>query len=171
MRQLTDVSGTCQLSIFTQHPLGVDSLSLELSSDVRQKQQDKNDTKSFLSDASGSSSSESLPPAPEHQLIWPPKEQPFNQPPDISSYPLDALEICLQYLNSRQSTQDKNDTKNSLIRYFVPATDGPAPSARKHQAVSPQEEETAFAYLKTVSLLTLAHAPDLALKLLVVLNK
>lgn len=125
MPQLTNVSGAYQLSIFTRHqPPGVDSPPLEPSPDSRQKQQDKNDAKSFLRDDSGSRSGESPPLAPESQPLLSPKAQPFEQSPDLSSYLLDAREICLHYLNSRQSTQDKNDTKNSLIRYFVPATGG-----------------------------------------------
>jgi hypothetical protein len=59
---------------------------------------------------------------------------------------LDSLDICSGYLDACQSKQDKNDTKNSVVRYFVPAVGGPVPSAEKHKPVSLEEEQSLLTF-------------------------
>jgi len=79
---------------------------------------------------------------------------------------IDALEICSRYLASLQNGKDINDTKNALIRYFIPSVGGPMPSAVKYKPTSPEEIQAAFEFLKSVPLTVLTNSPDIASKLL-----
>lgn len=98
----------------------------------------------------------------------------FSQPSALSSVkvasdeaiPIDALEICSRYLASLQNRKDINDTKNALIRYFIPSVGGPTPSAVKYKPISPEEIQAAFEFLKSVPLTVLTNSPDIASKLL-----
>ncbi|MEP0914036.1 hypothetical protein NDI45_24300 [Leptolyngbya sp. GB1-A1] len=80
--------------------------------------------------------------------------------------PIDTLYICSQYLASLQDKKDINDTKNALIRYFVPGVGGPTPSAKKHKSISLSEFQQGFEFLKTVPLNILSNAPDIVLSVL-----
>lgn len=75
---------------------------------------------------------------------------------------LDARDVVSRYLNSLQQQKDINDTRNAIIRYFVPAVGGPVPTARKHKPTTPEEVEAALTFLKTVSLSTLARCPEIS---------
>lgn len=79
---------------------------------------------------------------------------------------LNTLEICNLYLCCILNKKDINDTRNALVRYFVPSVGGPIPTAQKRRPLTFHEVEQAFEFLKTVSLEDLAISPDLALKTL-----
>jgi hypothetical protein len=79
---------------------------------------------------------------------------------------IDSLEVCSRYLASLQNKITINDTKNALIRYFIPAVGGPRLSVKKHKIGSPEDIQRAFDFLKTVPLTALADSPDIALKVL-----
>ncbi|MBC1315135.1 hypothetical protein GNE88_29580, partial (plasmid) [Trichormus variabilis PNB] len=79
---------------------------------------------------------------------------------------LNSREICVKYLDSLETKQRINDTKNALLRYFVPSVGGPAVSAAKRRPMTPEEAKAGFEFLKQISLEELANAPDWALKTL-----
>ncbi|WP_392476914.1 hypothetical protein [Nostoc sp. C110] len=79
---------------------------------------------------------------------------------------LNPQEICVEYLATLEEKQTINDTKNALIRYFIPSVGGPPVSAAKRRPVTPEDAEIAFEFLKQISLEQLANAPDWALKTL-----
>jgi len=85
---------------------------------------------------------------------------------DNPALSLNALEIYLQYVASLENKQIVNDTRNAIIRYFIPSLGGPIPSALKRRPVAPEEIEAALQFLKTVSLPVLSDAPDWASKTL-----
>jgi hypothetical protein len=87
-----------------------------------------------------------------------------------SIYSLNCQEICAEYLASVQDQQVVKDTKNALVRYFIPSVEGPVPSAKKHKPIQFGEVQAAFEYLKTVSLEKLGNSPDVALERLTQLN-
>ena len=79
---------------------------------------------------------------------------------------INSQEICLKYINSLNNPQTINDTKNALIRYFVPSVGGPSTSAAKRRPVPVKEAEAALEFLHQVSLEKLADSPEWALKIL-----
>jgi hypothetical protein len=79
---------------------------------------------------------------------------------------LNASEICNRYLYSLKDRQHINDTRNALVRYFVPSIGGPVPSAQKRRPISVEEVHKAFEFLVQVSLDSLANAPALSCKAL-----
>ncbi|BAZ34080.1 hypothetical protein NIES4074_65940 [Cylindrospermum sp. NIES-4074] len=82
----------------------------------------------------------------------------------LSNLPsLTSDKICLEYLATLDKKQTFNDTRNALIRYFIPSIGGDKISATKHIRATEQEVEAAFEFLKTVPLQQLADSPDWAL--------
>lgn len=85
--------------------------------------------------------------------------------------PLNAFEIYSRYLTSLQEKQTIQDTKNAVIRYFVPSVGGPIPSAQKRRPIISEEVESAHQFLKTVPLEMFADATDWASKVLEKLDR
>ena len=85
--------------------------------------------------------------------------------------PLNAFEIYSRYLTSLQEKQTIQDTKNAVIRYFVPSVGGPIPSAQKRRPITSEEVESAHQFLKTVPLEMFADATDWASKVLEKLDR
>jgi hypothetical protein len=93
-----------------------------------------------------------------------------NKSSGDGSYSSNPLEICLEYLSILQDKQTINDTRNALIRYFVPSVGGPIPTAQKRRPIAPEEVNIALNFLNSVSLGELANSPDLALEALTQLD-
>ena len=93
-------------------------------------------------------------------------ESPKNNSNENAFVAIDSLEVCSRYLASLQDKVKIDDTKNALIRYFIPAVGGPRLLVTKHKKASLEEIQAAFNFLKTVPLTALADSPDIALKVL-----
>lgn len=81
--------------------------------------------------------------------------------------PATALDIYDRYLKQLQDHEAKNDTSNGIIRYFVPATDGPLPF---HKPALNTEVEAALKHLKSVPLEYLNEAPSISTPVIKTLN-
>jgi hypothetical protein len=83
---------------------------------------------------------------------------------------LNASEISLLYLDSIKDQHGFNDTRNAIVRYFVPSIGGPVPTAKRRRPLASQEVDAAFEALKTIPLQQLQDSPDWALKQLTILE-
>jgi len=88
----------------------------------------------------------------------------FDDPQKEECEPINSRTIVQQYLENLSDKTAKNDVTNAVVRYFIPSIGGPISAARKRCRISLEEVESAFQYLKNVSLEMLASSPEMTIQ-------